>query len=78
MNIKTKLNIDQKAYVLFMDKIHEVKIKEISVNVFDLNTMKITYELYKNPLGSQYTVFFVEEDLFSSKSDLVDTLLNNS
>ena len=74
MEIKTKLFPGQLVYLLFMDKIHEVKIDSIGIQIDYQANVYIKYHLHNNPVGGQYTKVFLEKELHATKKLLLDSL----
>lgn len=75
MKIKTKFNVDEEAFIIFLNKIYKVKVYSIEIIVGD--DIYIKYTLHNNPSGSQYTKIFEESELFKTKEELIDSLINN-
>lgn len=73
MEIKTKLNINDDTFFLFLNKVHSAKIREIETFSTE-NTTRIIYTIYENPAGSQHTTRFHEYEIFGTKQELLDSL----
>lgn len=74
MEIKTKLNIDDKCFFLMNNKVCEAMIKLIDVSVSIAKYPTIIYTIDKNPIGIQYTNRFYEHEVFGNKQDLLTSL----
>lgn len=74
MRIVTKLETSQWVFLLFMDKVHEVKIESIQIDINIHDNTYIKYTITKNPAGSQYTKIFLERELHATKELLLNSL----
>ena len=80
MTIETKYNIGDMVFVLFLNKIYEIEIKHISVNVksegFNCAKTEIIYSVPElhDKVWDKRQNRFLEENLFKTKSELLNSL----
>lgn len=74
MKVETKLETNQYVFLLFQDKVHEVKIESIQIKVDIHDNVHIKYWIDSNPCGTQYTKIFLEKELHETKEDLLKSL----
>ena len=74
MNIITKFDCGQEVFVLFQNKIRTMEIEDIDISVIQGINNAPKYTVYKNPAGSQWTKIFLENELYGTKQDLLDSL----
>ncbi len=81
MIVNTKLNVGQRAFMLFQNSVKEVEILSISLHVTDQEytdkriTVQATYRVtFDFNTRMAFGSMISSNDLFSSKQELVDSL----
>jgi predicted oxidoreductase (fatty acid repression mutant protein) len=80
MTIKTKYNIGDMVFVLFLNKIYEIEIKHILINVksegFNCAKTEIVYSVPElhDKVWDKKQSRFEENQLFKTKSELLNSL----
>lgn len=73
MKIETKLNVEDECYFLHSNKVKTGFIKDIQISVLK-EKMYIKYSvLFKNDDKAE-TKIYLEEDVFKTKQELLDSL----
>lgn len=67
------MKIDQPVFFLFKDRIRTGEVKTIQT-IEDKHGVTKKIELYENPAGSQWSCWFSEDEIFTSKEDLLKSL----
>ena len=71
MKIETKYNIGQEVFVVWKDVIHKRKVLDILILCETSSTIKTEYDVFG------FTDRFLENEVFSTKEDLLSYLENN-
>ena len=73
MTIKTKIDIGDVVYFLFIGKIRSSKVTAIEIRA-TLDGISVDYLISENPCGDQYTRYFSETTIFKTKQELLNSL----
>jgi len=80
MTIETKFDIGDMVFILFLNKIYEIEIKHILINVkselFNSAKTEIIYSVPElhDKVWDKKQSRFLEENLFKTKSELLNSL----
>ena len=74
MKIETKFDPKQKVFFLFENRVCTEFIEEIKITIDSAGIQYVEYIVNDNPMGSPYGKLFLEEQLFTTKQDLLDSL----
>lgn len=73
MTIETKLNISDECYLLCCNKVRTGIVKDIQISVLK-EKMYIKYSILFNDSDKTEHKIYLEEDIFKTKQDLLDSL----
>lgn len=75
MELKTKLNPNDKAFVLSKGKIVHVNIEQIGIGIYKNNRTYINYGTQPVDGSSKRTEWFEEKLIFKTKKELTQSLI---
>ena len=73
MIIETKLEIEDECYFLFHNKVKTGFVKDIQISVLK-EKMYIKYSILFKDCDKAETKMYLEEDIFKTKQDLLESL----
>ena len=74
MKIETKFDCEQEVFMIAQNKVFEVEIERIIIEVSELGTERLTYIIKEHPISSSYSRSFGESSLFATKDELLKSL----
>lgn len=74
MEIKTKLDINQKCFFMVHNKVYSSNVVEIQTRTDNSKNTFENYTVKENPAGPQYTKTFNDSEVFATKEELLQTL----
>ncbi len=71
--ITFKHEINDEVYFMYMNEVRKAHVTHVTIRK-DKRGVEIWYVINKNPCGSMHTKTFRENELFSSKANLLESL----